>query len=165
MNNKHAKKVISGMMLLGALVLLGGCVNTASDPTLIVVSRPPTPPTTLPCDAQPADQVIAVRFSEDGCPKEAYPNNFLIEGEDKFLCWVSADSAGNRKHYAFKLWFDPLVGPNPSSGPNGLFRRQIKNNAPLTAQGVEYKYTVEGENCGSANPDDKYLDPRFWGRK
>jgi hypothetical protein len=164
MNNKHTLKDISGMALLGALVLVGGCANRVSSP-ILMVSAPPTPPTTLSCDNQPADEVIAVRFTDDGCPIEAYSNNFLIKGEDKFLCWVSADSDGNRERHEFKLWFDPLVGPNPSSGPNGLYKKQIKNKAPLTSQGVEYKYTVEGENCEPDNPDDKYLDPRFWGRK
>lgn len=164
MKNERSIKFIFGLVLLSAIVLVGGCANRVSSPTLMV-DRPPTPPTSLPCDTQPADKVIAVRFTNDGCPIEAYPNNFLIVGKDKFLCWVSADSDENREPHKFKLWFDPLVGPNPSSGPDGLFRRQIKNSAPLTAQGVEYKYTVEGEDCPSADPDDKYLDPVFWGRR
>jgi len=167
MKNMHTLKFISGVALLVALVLMGGCTNTpltGSSPTPMA-TRPPTPPTLLPCDAQPADVVIAVTFTNDGCPIEAYPNNFAINGSDKFLCWVSADAAGNRARHEFHLYFDPLVGPSHNSGPHGLYRKKIDGTAPLTADGVEYKYTVVGDNCQSADPDDKYLDPRFWGRR
>jgi hypothetical protein len=119
----------------------------------------------LPCDNQPAGEVIELRFTDDGCPVEAYPNNFTVDDISKFLCWVSADAAGKRTPHSFNLYFDPLVGPSHNSGGNGLVRKKIKNSAPRTAQGVEYKYTVVGNNCQSTNPDDKYLDPRFWGRR
>jgi len=164
MKNKHSMELIIGMALLGALVLVGGCANRMSSPTLLV-SRPPTPPTSLSCDAQPAGDVIEVRFTNDGCPIEAYPNNFTVKDTSDFLCWVSADSAGNRKPYKFDLYFDPLVGPSHNSGGSGLVRKKINTSAPLTAQGVEYKYTVVGDDCQSRNPDDRYLDPRFWGRR
>ena len=169
MKNRNNITVIFATTLLSALVLVSGCSNstltTSTSTPVFTVSKPPTPPTTLPCDTQPAGQVIAVRFTDDGCPIEAYPNNFLIKDTSDFLCWVSADSAGNRAPHRFDLYFDPLVGPSHDSGGNGLVSKRINRSAPLTAEGVEYKYTVVGYNCPSANPDDKYLDPRFWGRR
>ena len=43
MKNKHSIKYISGVALLGALVLVSGCANRVSSP-ILMVSAPPTPP-------------------------------------------------------------------------------------------------------------------------
>jgi hypothetical protein len=143
------------MMLVGSAFLVAGCA-TGLQPGF----------TDLPCDQQPADQVVELRFDADGCPKVAVPRNFdLKEGRGKFICWVSADMAGKREVHDFKLYFDPFVGSNHTSGGNGLFRKQIDGNAPVRTDGVEYKYTVSGEDCPGGDTDNKYLDPRFTVRR
>ena len=154
MKKKQTARVISGVALVGSLVLVTGCTI-----------NPKVGDTPLDCDGQPADKVVELRFDADSCPIQAVPRNFDLQGRDNFICWVSADSAGNREVYKFKLYFDPLVGSNHTSGGNGLFRKRIDGNAPIRTDGVEYKYTVSGEDCPGGDIDKKYLDPRFTVRR
>ena len=155
MNRKRNTKVFQSIALLSAVILADASAQNPQE----------TRPNLVDCDGLSAGEVVTIKFNANSCPSEAYPADFNVEDTQKFICWVSVDSAGNRKVFDFELFFDPFQGNPLGSGGTGRVRKKIDSDAPLTSDGVEYKYTIEGKDCSSTNPDDKYLDPRFWVRR
>jgi hypothetical protein len=161
MNKKQNAKVMPGMALFGAVVLMGAyAMNSVAEEA----NAEEPAPEVVNCEGLgAASKIVKIKFEANGCPITAIPDKFEITGTEKFICWESVDSAGNRRNFHFELFFDPFNGAPHGSGGNGLVRAKINKDAPITESGVDYKYTVSGKDC--PDKDAKFYDPRFTVRR
>ncbi len=79
----------------------------------------------------------------------------ISKADDQRILWQSINSAGEPVKADYWLFFDPFKNGHLKSNGRG-FRKspKISSDAPT---GVEYKYTIEGQDCKA-----KPFDPRFF---
>ena len=105
MNKKQNAKVMPGMALFGAAILVGAyAMNSVAELT----TEPAQDLVDCAGIAGGNSQVVKIKFEANGCPMKALPDKFEITGTEKFICWESVDSAGNRLIFDFELFFDPF---------------------------------------------------------
>jgi hypothetical protein len=162
MNKKQNAKVIPGMALLGALVLMSGCAShsSAQESTQLDIPKP--------CDPK-ADEVCVNITFYNGCPKVVDKNPDITQS--KHIIWQSVVNYDPRQPIAedYEIYFDPFgAGPKiDSKGKKGWARSPVINKKspagpkdPAKGEAIEYKYTIVGDNCL-----DKPYDPRFTVRR
>ena len=102
------------------------------------------------------DAYVSIEFDSAGCPQLVNPPDFFVH-KAKRVIWQSVDAAGNKFPQTYEIYFDPFKGSPLRSGPSGEVKSsRFDPNAPATARGIEYKYSIVGEKC-----KNKPLDPRF----
>jgi len=110
--------------------------------------------------AQPGSGVVKIELDERGCPQKVSPEHVLLDfSERKQVEWQAVDmSTGEASREAFCVYFDPFVGKSTSRCTNNgsLRSRPVDGEAPKTAEGVIYKYTIMTDRC-PAEP----LDPKI----
>lgn len=133
-----------GGLLLACAVALGACTHH---------SKQPEPP-------RLAHEPVGVRLDGDGCPQSISNGNILIEyPKQRQVEWQAVDAAsGKASEAAFCVYFDPFVGKSTSRcTQNGSLKsKSVDPDAPATAAGITYKYTIRTEVC-----KDKPLDPKI----
>jgi hypothetical protein len=160
MNKNQIAKVKPAIALFGAVVLVGAYApgSIAQEPS----AQEPIPQVDPEqCKTAGNDVCVNIRFVGD-CPDSVDHNDFVINGS-KFVVWQSVELSAAQEPTSsdYTIYFDPFKGGKPlgSKGNKGRVKSQ-KVESPLTEVGIEYKYTIVGDNC-----PDKPLDPRFRVRK
>ena len=152
MNKKQNVNVIPGVALVGAMALVGGCAmnSVAQEASLEDPKK---------CEPKTNEVCVNIRFLSNGCPDSVDNNNFVIDG-NKFVVWQSVELSEEQDPTgeSYTIYFDPFKG-NPLKSNNGR-KKSTPIDSPITEAGIEYKYTIIGENC-----QDEPLDPRFTVRK
>jgi hypothetical protein len=142
MKNMFTTMQLRGVALSGALILM--TTSAASSSAQESAS----------CSANSV--CVSVTFSGAGCPESVSPADFLVENT-KLVVWQSVNADGQPTKERYEIFFDPFKGqPHKSNGNGQLKSTPFDSNAPATASGIEYKYTIVGDRCPSAP-----LDPGF----
>ena len=172
MNTKQNVKMVPGMALISAVVLVGAYAmnSIAQEPSGEVVQTSPESAESnvqVPVKCQNAQNNVCIDivFDSDGCPKKAIPNgedgNFYVKNS-KRVVWQSVDDTPVQNPIAadYEIFFDPFKGQPHKSNGNGRISRLFDQNAPADVSGIEYKYSIVGlsDNCADAK---KIHDPRF----
>ena len=103
------------------------------------------------------DIPVKIVFDENKCPVRVDPNTGvnISKAADQRILWQSVNEAGNPIPEDYWIFFDPFKNGHLKSNGQGFKKSpKISSDAPT---GVEYKYTIEGQDCKTAP-----LDPRFF---
>ncbi len=107
--------------------------------------------------ASVANIPVNIVFDSENCPVEVRPSSGvnISKAADQRILWQSINSAGEPIKADYWIFFDPFKNGHLKSNGKG-FRKspKISSDAPT---GVEYKYTIEGQDCKA-----KPFDPRFF---
>lgn len=102
------------------------------------------------------DAYVSIEFDKDGCPVSVNPPDFYIRTE-KEIFWQAVDKDGKAIRQKYNIFFAPIKSMRIKSTSQGRAESgKIETDAALSATGVEYKYSIVGDEC-----TDYPLDPRF----
>jgi hypothetical protein len=142
MNINIQAMMFRGLTACGVAILVGACASNskAQEPDSI------------------GDIPVSIQFDASGCPKKVTPEIFDVD-QGKRIVWQAVDKDGRNMDIRYEIYFDPFKGQPLKSDPKGRKKSPpFDRNAPATPppKGIEYKYSIVGEEC-----KDEPLDPRF----
>lgn len=94
---------------------------------------------------------VEIRLDTSNCSVTVMPEDILLErGKNQGITWQVIDGGSGRAlREAFCIHFSPFVGKaaNRCSANGRLNSPPLDGEAPATAGGVAYKYTIVLESC------------------
>jgi hypothetical protein len=126
------------------------------------VAQTPATPAALGAGPQLSseDAPVVVVFDSNNCPVGVVPAEVDFDRSvRKRVVWTAVDQSGaGLDNVEFNIWFDPFVGGKPiekKAGKTYVASPNIETDAPASAEGVQYKYTiisVTGPSCAPLDP-------------
>ena len=148
-------------MATSRLVSALGSLVMASSVTSCVAQTSSTPMTAAGGPGlSAADAPVVVVFDSGNCPVGVVPAEVDFDRTvRKRVLWTAVDQSGaGLTDIEFNIWFDPFVGGKPiekKAGRTHVTSPNIESNAPASAEGVQYKYTIISVTNAQCAP----LDP------
>jgi hypothetical protein len=132
------RTMFRGVVVAGVVTFMGALAST----TVAQVST--------------VDVNVNIEFDAAGCPQSVDLDDFFVD-KAKRVIWQSVDADGNIFDQSYEIYFDPFKGQPLRSDNKGRRKSPpFDTGAPATAEGIQYKYSIVGDNCKHAP-----YDPRF----
>jgi hypothetical protein len=144
-----AVSLVVTALLMSALTSLATAQVPAPDP---VTEDSPNKPVQIIFTGEPGEM----------CPVRVLPEASLeVSKEKNKVVWRAVNEQYEEISVQYEIYFDPFTGrPLRSFNDGSLTSPPFDKKTPVTTKGIEYKYTILGDDC-----PDKPLDPRITVRR
>jgi hypothetical protein len=147
-------RALSAAAMAAAMTAVGGCSGHGGINTVDQCKDAANVELAVMFKGRCADKVELVKG--DACDNRE-SDCFKVSRRAGMIRWASRDADGEPFDGRFALFFDPLMGRQYESSPQGCLRRSVNSNAPLGT----YKYTIQTLTAqGKPDPECEVKDPK-----